>query len=99
MITYARLNQDDDIVVIALPDGKEIKVQLSDLDSDSLPEICILLPQPMVANCWMPELTPSVPIDKDTPYALELTEIHIPVENAMFGAKYEADATPTPEDA
>lgn len=86
-----KLRKDEDCVVIQLPDGKEITIGLNDIESGALPELYILLPEPMVANCWMPGLVPAVPLDAETQYALETTEIHIPVENAGFGAKFDED--------
>lgn len=82
------LEQDNDAVVVALPDGKEVMVWLGDQDSAALPELNIDLPGQWVANCWLPGLEPARPLEAQA-NSLITTQICLPIEDARFGAKFE----------
>lgn len=71
--------QYEDTLEIVLPDGQEVSIDLSHIDDSALPELDILLPQEMVANCYRGELEPATP-DKDSPHTLSVCQIIIPIE-------------------
>ncbi len=73
------LVNDNDAVIVTLPDGRTVLVWLNDIEAGSLPQLEIVLPAPMVANCWLEDMHPALPVG-GAGNALEAISIRIPIE-------------------
>jgi hypothetical protein len=84
MGTVVEFKDDGDAVTIRLRDGRDIKITFDDFGEEGvLPEICILLPQRMVANCWKENFVKAEPVSAESHNALLCVQIAIPVENPV----------------
>jgi hypothetical protein len=79
--TPVKLREDGDMVVVYLPDGRDVTISLNDIEEDSLPQLEIELPSPMVANCWLEDMKPGNPL-RGSRNAINTLRIHIPIESA-----------------
>ena len=73
--------RDEDLVDLILPDGRKISIAYSNLEPGDqlLPELDIMLPCDMAANCWTEHLMPAAAID-GLEHVRSVRQIIIPVE-------------------
>jgi hypothetical protein len=74
--------EDNDVIVLALPDKRVVTIWWNDIEDDALPQLEIVLPAPMVANCWLEGMNPATSVHGSR-NALLSTEIHIPIEKPV----------------
>lgn len=75
--------EDQDEVVIKLPDGQEVSIQYSYLEPDEqLPELDIMLPQQFCVNCWDAGLVPATPLE-NRPNVVPCKQLSIPIEKKV----------------
>lgn len=65
-------------LVLELPSGEQVSIQLSDLEDDALPELDIWFEQEVIANCWAAETKPADAVE-GAPHARAVRQIIIPV--------------------
>lgn len=87
--------QYEDNVILTLPDGQEISINLLYNDETvgaQLPELDIMLPRNMTANCFLEGLVPASP-DAEHPNCLSVRQICIPIEKSAVRQISERQAT------
>lgn len=77
------LANDDDMIVVKLPNGQEVTVGWSDQDDGLLPELEIWLPEELCVNCWATGLKPAPAVDGagSVDHVRVAVQLMIPIEH------------------
>ena len=73
-----KLENDNDELVVQLPNGNEVSLLLSDGDDAALPELDMMFNQILTANLFKSKLKPSVPY-KNAANSLDFVQAIVPL--------------------